>query len=110
MAAHYGGSTAEAPKPEFGAATITLVEGGGAIFEGTPDEQTVWESHNDEVTEAPPGYRITAFSKSCPVQGMENEAGDRFGLQFHPEVNDSEHGAKMFENFVATCKRAQRAR
>ena len=110
MAAHYGGVTAEAPKPEFGAATITLVEGGGAIFEGTPDEQTVWESHNDEVTQAPPGYRITAFSKSCPVQGMENEAGDRFGLQFHPEVNDSEHGAKMFENFVATCKRAQRAR
>tara|TARA_A100001037_G_C15016941_1_gene574443 strand:- start:671 stop:1003 length:333 start_codon:yes stop_codon:yes gene_type:complete len=110
MAAHYGGESAEAPKPEFGAATITLVDGGGTIFEGTPTEQTVWESHNDEVTEAPPGYRITALSESCPVQGMENEAGDRFGLQFHPEVNDSEHGAKMFENFVAACERARRAR
>jgi GMP synthase-like glutamine amidotransferase len=34
---------------------------------------------------------------------MENEAGNRFGLQFHPEVNDSEFGKEMFENFVQLC-------
>ena len=110
MAGFYGGRAAEAPKPEFGAATITLVDGGGAMFEGTPDEQTVWESHNDEVVQAPPGFVITAKSESCEVQGMENKAGDRFGLQFHPEVNDSEYGARIFENFVAVCERAHRAR
>ena len=71
MAGFYGGQTAEAPKPEFGAASISLVDGGGQIFEGTPEEQTVWESHNDEVTEAPPGFTITAHSHSCKVQGME---------------------------------------
>ena len=38
---------------------------------------------------------------------MENEKGDRFGLQFHPEVNDSEFGAKMFENFVEVCRLAR---
>ena len=43
MAGFYGGQTAEAPKPEFGAASISLVDGGGQIFEGTPEEQTVWE-------------------------------------------------------------------
>ena len=107
MAAHYGGSTAEAPKPEFGAATITLVEGGGAIFEGTPDEQTVWESHNDEVTTLPPGFDVTAFSDSCRVQGMQNGEMDRFGLQFHPEVNDTEYGSNIFENFVRVCSTAR---
>jgi GMP synthase-like glutamine amidotransferase len=35
---------------------------------------------------------------------MENEQGDRFGLQFHPEVNDSEFGKEMFENFVEICR------
>jgi GMP synthase-like glutamine amidotransferase len=25
-------------------------------------------------------------------------------LQFHPEVNDSEFGKEMFENFVAVCR------
>ena len=110
MAGFYGGRAAEAPKPEFGAATITLVDGGGAMFEGTPDEQTVWESHNDEVVQAPPSFVITAQSESCEVQGMDNEACDRYGLHFHPEVNDSEYGARIFENFVAVCERAHRAR
>jgi len=110
MAGFYGGQTAEAPKPEFGAASISLVDGGGQLFEGTPEEQTVWESHNDEVTEAPPGFTITAHSHSCRVQGMENASGDRFGLQFHPEVNDSEYGGRIFENFVGICERARRAR
>jgi len=110
MAGFYGGQTAEAPKPEFGAASISLVDGGGRLFEGTPEEQTVWESHNDEVTEAPPGFTITAHSHSCRVQGMENASGDRFGLQFHPEVNDSEYGGRIFENFVGICERARRAR
>ena len=107
MARHYGGDAGEAPKPEFGAASITLVDDGGPLFIGTPRSQIVWESHNDEVTITPPGFRIVAFSDSCEVQGMENEALDRFGLQFHPEVNDTEHGSTIFENFVAICRRAR---
>ena len=107
MARHYGGDAREAPEPEFGAADITLVDGGGAIFAGTPETQTVWESHNDEVHVLPNGFRITASSPSCAVQGMENEEGTRFGLQFHPEVNDSEYGREMFENFIRVCREAR---
>ena len=107
MARHYGGNAGEAPKPEFGAASISLVSGGGPLFEGTPDKQTVWESHNDEVSELPPGFIIVARSESCEVQGMQNERLDRFGLQFHPEVNDTEYGSTIFENFVEICKRCR---
>ena len=108
VAACLGGDAGEAPRPEFGAASISLVEGGGPLFEGTPPEQTVWESHNDEVTGLPPGFKVVAHSDSCEIQGMENEALDRFGLQFHPEVNDTEFGARIFENFVEICKRARK--
>ena len=104
MARHYGGNASEAPRPEFGAASISLVDGGGPLFTGTPTHQTVWESHNDEVTEIPPGFKITAFSESCQVQAMQNEELDRFGLQFHPEVNDTTYGSNIFENFVEICK------
>ena len=107
MAGFYGGSAAEAPEPEFGAANITLANGGGKIFAGTPETQIVWESHNDEVSELPEGFFITASSKSCEVQGMENETGDRFGLQFHPEVNDSEYGQNMFQNFIEVCRESR---
>ena len=104
MAGHYGGSAAEAEAPEFGAAQIQLINGGGKLFQGTPDEQTVWESHNDEVDTDPDGFFITASSESCRVQGMENTEGDRFGLQFHPEVNDSEYGKEIFQNFIDICR------
>ena len=104
MARHYGGDARESPIPEFGAMEIELQNQGGKIFQNTSPTQTVWESHNDEVHEVPDGFFITASSPSCKVQGMENEVGDRFGLQFHPEVNDSEFGKEMFENFVEICR------
>tara|TARA_B100000530_G_scaffold111297_1_gene69428 strand:+ start:1451 stop:2044 length:594 start_codon:yes stop_codon:yes gene_type:complete len=107
MARFYGGDAQEAPKPEFGAMEITLRDGGGKIFAGTANTQTVWESHNDEVNLVPEGFKITASSSSCEVQGMENDLGNRFGLQFHPEVNDSEFGKEMFENFVEVCRIAR---
>ena len=109
MARHYGGDAGEAPKPEFGAATISLVGDGGPLFQGTPSEQTVWESHNDEVTVTPPGFIEVAQSESCKVQAMQNEDLNRFGLQFHPEVNDTEFGSNIFENFVGICKSAKSA-
>ena len=107
MARHYGGDARESPEPEYGAMVIELVNGGGVIFANTAETQTVWESHNDEVHEVPDGFFITASSDSCKVQGMENEDGTRFGLQFHPEVNDSEFGKEMFENFVEVCRSAK---
>ena len=109
MARHYGGDAGEAPKPEFGAATISLVGDGGPLFQGTPSEQTVWESHNDEVTVTPPGFIEVAQSESCRVQAMQNEDLNRFGLQFHPEVNDTEFGSNIFENFVSICKSVKSA-
>jgi len=107
MAGFYGGSAAPADAPEYGAAEIKLIGGGGLIFEDTPEIQQVWESHNDEVTVVPDGFRTTASSESCAIQAMENEAGNRFGLQFHPEVDHSEYGKKMFENFIEVCSKAK---
>ena len=108
MARFYGGDARESPEPEFGAMEIELRNGGGQIFENTAPSQTVWESHNDEVHVVPDGFFVTASSPSCRVQGMENEKGDRFGLQFHPEVNDSEFGKEMFENFVEICRKSRK--
>ena len=55
MARHYGGDARESPIPEFGAMEIELQNGGGKIFHNTASKQTVWESHNDELTHSPRG-------------------------------------------------------
>ena len=67
MARFYGGDARESPEPEFGAMQIQLHNGGGTIFAGTNESQTVWESHNDEVHEVPDGFFVTASSDSCKV-------------------------------------------
>ncbi|HVM46184.1 MAG TPA: GMP synthase subunit A [Candidatus Thermoplasmatota archaeon] len=106
MGLHYGGALAAAKAPEFGKATITLVDKtGGRILAGLPETSIVWESHNDEVSRLPPGFRLLARSDNCAMQAMEHETLPRYAVQFHPEVEHTQHGQRVFENFLALCRR-----
>ena len=100
MARYYGGDCRAAPHPEFGAMEIELAGDGGILFQNTNPKQMVWESHNDEVHVLPEDFTITASSKYCEIEAMENVNLMRFGLQFHPEVNDTEFGTEIMTNFV----------
>jgi GMP synthase (glutamine-hydrolysing) len=70
------------------------------LFKELPKEFLVWESHNDEVKTAP-DFEVLAFSENCKVQAVKHVERPLYGLQFHPEVNDTEHGAEILKNFVA---------
>ncbi len=105
MGLHYGGTLAPAKAPEFGKARLSLVdETGGRILAGFPKVSTVWESHNDEVSVVPRGFRLLARSDNCAMQAMEHETQPRFAVQFHPEVEHTEHGETVFRNFIAACR------
>ncbi|HWG91816.1 MAG TPA: GMP synthase subunit A [Candidatus Thermoplasmatota archaeon] len=106
MATHYGGRVAPGTVPEFGRTELILSDlTGGRILEGLPEKSIVWESHNDEVVEVPKGFRVTAHSINCKVQAIEHEVLPRFGLQFHPEVEHTEYGQRIFENFIKACRK-----
>ena len=106
MARHFGGDAGEAPVPEFGRTELLLADGveQSDILAGLPPTSIVWESHNDEVTRVPEGFEVLASSKDCAVQAMRHPAKRFYGLQFHPEVSDTEHGERIFQNFVDLCK------
>ena len=99
IATHYGGAAGPAKVPEFGSALVTVAERGW-LMEGLPDELTVWESHNDEVTRLPDGFDILASSDDCVVQAMQHRKLPYAGVQYHPEVEHSEYGAELFQNFL----------
>ena len=99
IATHYGGAAGPAKVPEFGSALVTVAERGW-LMEGLPDELTVWESHNDEVTRLPDGFDILASSDDCAVQAMQHRKLPYAGVQYHPEVEHSECGAELFQNFL----------
>jgi GMP synthase (glutamine-hydrolysing) len=60
----------------------------------------VWMSHGDCVTEAPPGFAVTAGTTVTPVAAFEDVAGRRAGVQFHPEVAHTAHGQEMLTRFL----------
>lgn len=109
MARHFGGEAAPGGS-EFGATRMRLTNGGSKspLFTDVPGESTVWESHHDEVARVPKDFEVLASSERCKVQAMAHRARPLFGLQFHPEVEHSEHGATIFRNFVKVCQERPR--
>jgi GMP synthase (glutamine-hydrolysing) len=99
MTNHYGGATAPAKVPEFGKTTLH-VDDEDDVFVDLPKSFTVWESHNDEVSVLPKNFRVLAHSDNCPVEAFRIEGKPFYGLQFHPEVENTEHGYDIFKNFL----------
>src|SRR5207245_92007 len=54
----------------------------------------------DTVTSAPPGFRVTARTRSTPVAGMEDVKSGMFGVQFHPEVAHTARGMDILKRFL----------
>ncbi|HTT26552.1 MAG TPA: hypothetical protein VMH90_06300 [Thermoplasmata archaeon] len=56
--------------------------------------------------EGPPaGWSLLARSESCAVEAMAHPARPVWGVQFHPEVEHTEHGTELFRRFLALCHR-----
>jgi GMP synthase (glutamine-hydrolysing) len=99
MAVHFGGKVEKAKNREYGKAAIS-VRRESRLFSGLPENQVVWMSHGDLVTEVPPGFTADADSPSCPISSMSDEDRKLYGVQFHPEVRHSVHGNELLQNFV----------
>ncbi|HKV90590.1 MAG TPA: GMP synthase subunit A [Thermoplasmata archaeon] len=102
---HFGGTVTRAASPEFGRVSVDLVGPDEPLFEGLPRHLKVWENHNDHVAEPPPGWRSFARSESTPVQAMAHPSRPIWGVQFHPEVEHTEGGQRVFENFLRLARR-----
>jgi GMP synthase (glutamine-hydrolysing) len=99
MALGLGGAVARTGLSEFGATDLRIVEP-GVCLAGLPAEQSVWMSHGDSVSAAPPGFTVTASTAGAPVAGFEDQARRLAGVQFHPEVLHTKHGQRVLEHFL----------
>ena len=99
MATTFGGTTDLARIPEFGPVEVSVSDE-DTILAGLRPSFTAWESHNDEIVAAPPGFKVLASSDNCKVQAMRHEKMNMFGVQFHPEVYHTLKGADVFKNFL----------
>jgi len=98
MAQDLGGRVERTGVSEFGKTDLRTHE--GALFAGTPEEQTCWMSHRDSVTAPPEGSRVVAGSGSTPIAAFEHEERKLYGVQFHPEVVHTPYGTDVLKNFL----------
>ena len=102
LCAQLGGKVEEGREREFGRAEIeiereTPLLGGLASVGG---HETVWMSHGDKITAIPPGFEVAATSDGSPFAVIADEKRRFYGVQFHPEVVHTPHGAQILKNFT----------
>jgi GMP synthase (glutamine-hydrolysing) len=104
MAQYFGGKATPSKIPEFGKIELTILHD-DELFVGVPKTIIAWESHNDEVSVLPKDFDHLAESETCRIQAMKHRKKLLYGVQFHPEVEHTEHGEQIFNNFVHMCKK-----
>ena len=80
--------------------TATQYDTSFPLFQGLPTEGISWMSHGDYMAKVPEGFALAAHTDMCPTAAIADPARGFYGVQFHPEVNHTEHGTQMIRNFL----------
>ncbi len=109
MAHNLGGLVTEAQDDtarEYGK-TVTYYNTDCRLFKGIPEEGISWMSHGDYMAKVPEGFKLVAHTDACPNAAIADEARGFYGVQYHPEVNHTQHGVSMIRNFLYEVCRAK---
>ena len=107
---YFGGKLQSGKGREYGRAIMRLkpsLNGPGAdCFAGLPASQQVWQSHGDDIATMPEVLALAGETEDGVVAAVLHKQRPIIGLQFHPEVQHSEHGMALLANFVRKVCRA----
>ncbi|WP_144186307.1 glutamine-hydrolyzing GMP synthase [Elioraea rosea] len=108
MMAQLGGEVQGSDHREFGRAFVDVTDE-CALTQGVwakGAREQVWMSHGDRVTRLAPGFRTVGVSEGAPYAVTADDTRRFYGVQFHPEVVHTPHGAQLLRNFthgIAGC-------
>jgi GMP synthase (glutamine-hydrolysing) len=97
-----GGKVAPAARREYGPGQLDMA-GASKLFTDIPDHLKIWNSHGDHVVEVPAGFAITGRTDNA-IAAVEHLEKRIYGVEFHPEVNHTDRGTDILQNFIfAIC-------
>ena len=105
MSDHFGGVVDSNIVKEYGQNEI-WIDNTVSIFNGMAETQKVLMSHGDTVKNVPNGFKVIGKSGEA-IAAIGNEEKRMYGLQFHPEVDLTEEGMKILENFIRKVAKYQ---
>ncbi len=101
-----GGKVKKGEKGEYGKADFSIFEQ-CSLFDGVPENSSVWMSHFDEVAEVPEGF-VIAGKSNIDIASIFNSEKNIYAVQFHPEVSHTDFGSQILENFVFKICKAEK--
>jgi GMP synthase (glutamine-hydrolysing) len=102
----YGGMVGKSSTREYGRAKLCNVVSTHAIMQGISNDNQVWMSHADTITQLANNAEVIAQTDTIPVAAftINGTPNPLVCLQFHPEVTHSENGKQIIKNFaVGIC-------
>jgi GMP synthase (glutamine-hydrolysing) len=100
MAELLGGRVKRTPFREYGPAKLERLGESSVLLADFNGTESVWMSHQDAITEPPPGAVSVARTEGAPVAVFEDQRRRLFGVQFHPEVAHTPKGIHVIKRFL----------
>lgn len=94
---YFGGTVERGIQGEYGDAKVHTV--GDYTIPGINSNFNTWMSHFDHVTKVPENFIQILESDNKLIAGIENKNTKIMALQFHPEVEHTEHGKDILKHF-----------
>ncbi len=94
-----GAEVKNAQAREYGGVRLSINDAAD-LLRGVPAKTTAWMSHGDQVQSLPDEFVPLAATGTCPYAAVRHKSKPFFGVQFHPEVTHTPHGADILTNFL----------
>jgi len=94
-----GAEVKNAQAREYGGVRLNITDNSD-LLKAVPENTTAWMSHGDQLQSLPDEFIPLAATDTCPYAAVRHKTKPFFGVQFHPEVTHTPHGADILSNFL----------
>jgi len=100
IASAFGGTVTNQAARSYTPEALSNITSDSDLFDGIPQNSTVWMSHGDSIEQLPSNATVIASSEATPHAAFKIDDEAIYGVQFLPEVHYSEHGRQLLKNFL----------
>lgn len=100
----YGGVVTKAGTVREDGQDEVQMDTSSAIFAGLQEKELALLTHGDSITEVGTELKVIGRSSTGIIAAVEHVQLPLYGVQFHPEVELTVSGRRIFENFLQLCR------